>query len=218
MATKRIDIVVYNGQVRVEPVQGYAEVQPKDGKYLITTGSWSILVSPESINIYCSSKAIKKRNRFKIATMNGSLFLYNSTNNWYWYFRKKKLQFILDVNKVDNVKMCETHVVELPCCVSLKDNVISESSIEKSPSLKYDGDNVTAVLDKTNMIIDSDDSSIAMVTIKFKFDKFLIVEFLPNHRKLFIHKNYRIEDLFADGYLKMIDVKSVINDLSVKGS
>jgi hypothetical protein len=216
MATKRIDIVVYNGHVKVTPVQGYCQLKELENeRILITTGSWKIIVDKNDIFINCSSKAVKKQNKFKIATMNGSLFLYNSTNNWYWYFRKKKLQFILDMHKIDAVKICDTNQIELPCCFSNHEGTLSESNLEKSPTLKYFGDNVEIKLDKAHMDIFDDTSSLTVATVLFHFGKFLIVEFLPNHRRLYVDKSYRVERLFSEGYLNTIEVESIIDDLIV---
>jgi hypothetical protein len=216
MATKRIDITLCNGQVKVKPVQGYAELKELEGgKILIVTGSWKITVAPEHTIIYCSSKAVNKKRKFKLSTMNGSLFLYNSTNNWYWYFRKKKLQFILDMYKIDAVKLCDTNQIELPCCFSNHEGTISESNLEKSPTLKYFGDDVRVKLDKAHMDMYDDESSLTVASVLFKFGKFLIVEFLPNHRRLYVDKSYRVERLFAEGYLNSIEVKSIIDDLIV---
>jgi hypothetical protein len=216
MATKRIDIVVYNGHVKVTPVQGYFQLKEiENERILVTTGSWKIIIDKHSTFINCSSKAIKKQNKFKIATMNGSLFLYNSTNNWYWYFRKKKLQFILDMHKIDAVKICDTNQIELPCCFSNYDGTLSESNLEKSPTLKYFGDAVEVKLDKTHMDIFDDTSSLIVATVLFSFKKFLIVEFLPNHRRLYVDKSYRVERLFSEGYLNTIEVESIIDDLIV---
>lgn len=216
MATKRIDIVVYNGHVKVTPVQGYFQLKEiENERILVTTGSWKIIIEKHSTFINCSSKAIKKQNKFKIATMNGSLFLYNSTNNWYWYFRKKKLQFILDMHKIDAVKICDTNQIELPCCFSNHDGTLSESNLEKSPTLKYFGDAVEVKLDKTHMDIFDDTSSLIVATVLFSFKKFLIVEFLPNHRRLYVDKSYRVERLFSEGYLNTIEVESIIDDLIV---
>jgi hypothetical protein len=87
--------------------------------------------------------------------------------------------------------------------------------LEKSPTLKYFGDNVEIKLDKAHMDIFDDTSSLTVATVLFHFGKFLIVEFLPNHRRLYVDKSYRVERLFSEGYLNTIEVESIIDDLIV---
>jgi hypothetical protein len=87
--------------------------------------------------------------------------------------------------------------------------------LEKSPTLKYFGDDVRVKLDKAHMDMYDDESSLTVASVLFKFGKFLIVEFLPNHRRLYVDKSYRVERLFAEGYLNSIEVKSIIDDLIV---
>jgi hypothetical protein len=60
-----------------------------------------------------------------------------------------------------------------------------------------------------------DTSSLTVATVIFSFGKFLIVEFLPNHRRLYVDESYRVERLFSEGYLNTIEVKSIIDDLKV---
>ena len=79
MVMKRLDIRIFHGKIDVYPKVGDMIVSYKDNIAYITTGSWYIEVRRTATIIKCSSKAMVKRRNFQIRTIQGSLFLYNST-------------------------------------------------------------------------------------------------------------------------------------------
>ena len=216
MSTKRIDIRMDyssgNARVKVIPIQCSGKItELGQGEFLFVTGSWKIKISDKQIKIYCDSKAIKKRNRFNIATRVGSLFLYNSTNNWYWYFRQKRLQDILDYIQVDSMKICDyDDTVSIPCCFDYTDDIYSESKVNGSPTIKFAGPGVQASIDENEILMSDENNSVRVAMIKFKIKSFVIIEFLDNHRKIYLKSGVKVEDLYRNNMLDNISMKSVL--------
>ena len=212
MATKRIDIRIYGGKLSVTAGdQGYIMIKKlDDDRYLAVTASWKIIIGKEETYINCSSKAIKKKNKFRIQTRSGSLFLYNSTHNWYWYFRKIGLQSILDQYKIDTIVSVENNEpITLDAYFSYIDGKYRECGLIKNPTLKYYGDNVSVDV-SIDLLMEGD---IAIGSAIISFDDFVIVEYLRNHRKIYTHNEIRVEDLYNNLRLKNIKFKSILGDI-----
>lgn len=212
MATKRIDIRIAGGKLDVSAGdQGYIMIKKlDDDRYLAVTASWKIIIGRRETFINCSSKAIKKKNKFRIQTRSGSLFLYNSTNNWYWYFRDIGLQYILDRYKIDTIIRVENNEpTTLEAYFSYNNGEYGECKLIKNPTLKYYGDNVSVSV-SIDLLMDGDK---ALGTATISFGDFVIVEYLRNHRKIYTHNDIRVEDLYNNNRLDNIKFKSILGDL-----
>ena len=192
MATRRIDVHKDHGDVKVN-CRGEGDfhvslVEPssnKDGKkkYIeITFNSWTIKISSTLTIIHCASKAKVKKRSFRIATRNGSLFFYNSTTDWYWYFRDEHIQCILDEYKIDRMINAQQPMVVLSTVLSVKND---ETSSKELSTLKYYGDNTTVSISSR---IKNDKMDVADVTFRFK--SFLIVEdgMSTSHRTIYLYQ------------------------------
>ena len=119
------------------------------------------------------------------------------------------MQDILDLYKIDTLIPTEEETVSIETCFLYKDGVYEESNVKKNPTLKYFGDNcVTNVT--VDMIIDE---TICAATAHIKFGDFLLIEYLPNHRKMYTHNNIQIGELFRNGRLSNIKMKSILKDV-----
>ena len=192
MATRRIDVHKNHGDVKIN-CKGEGDfhvslVKPSSSKnckrkYIeITFNSWRIKISADATIIHCESKAKEKRRNFRIETRNGSLFFYNSTTDWYWYFRHESIQRILDEYKIDRMVNCQQPMVVLSTVLSVKND---ETSSKELSTLKYYGDNTTVSISSR---IKNDKIDVADVTFRFK--SFLIVEdgMSTSHRTIYLYQ------------------------------
>ena len=210
MATRRIDVHKDHGDVKVN-CRGEGDfhvslVEPssnKDGKkkYIeITFNSWTIKISSTLTIIHCASKAKVKKRSFRIATRNGSLFFYNSTTDWYWYFRDEHIQCILDEYKIDRMINAQQPMVVLSTVLAIKEKD-AKSSTEELSTLKYYGDDTKVSISSR---IKNDKIDVADVTFRFK--GFLIVEdgVSTSHRTIYLYHT-KIRDLDLNN-MKLISV------------
>ena len=194
MATRRIDVHKNHSDVKVN-CRGEGDfhvslIEPssnKDGgkKYVeIRFNSWTIKISSTTTIIHCDSKAKVKRRTFRIETRNGSLFFYNSTTDWYWYFRHEQIQRILDKYKIDRMINAQQPMVVLSTVLAVKDKE-NETSTEEMSSLKYYGDDTSVSISSR---IKNDKIDVADVTFRFK--SFLIVEdgVSSSHRTIYLYQ------------------------------
>lgn len=108
--TKRIDFkrsnkAKYGWEVKYDK-NDFIIVNQNDEKLVLKHRSWEITVNFKlsKINFISTSKAkIKTRNTFEMTIRSGSLFLYNSSLDWYWYFRNAGLQNKLDKLGIDRI-------------------------------------------------------------------------------------------------------------------
>ena len=108
--TKRIDFIrsnesKYGWEVKFNKGDFIIAYQTEDG-IMLKHRSWEITINFRlaKINFISTSKAkIKTRDKFEMNMRPGSLFLYNSSYDWYWYFRNATLQNRLDTLCIDKI-------------------------------------------------------------------------------------------------------------------
>jgi hypothetical protein len=143
-----------------------------------------------------------------IPVRDGSLFLYNSTNNWYWYFREKEIQDKLDMLKIDKIINVKDKKLMLSYCYESVDGKKVDSTNEANPTLLYYGNlhsinNVSRRFDV--------ESSLGKCTIEGILDDFLLVEFLKGHRTLYVNDGIKLSDLYDKGCFNDIKMTSILN-------
>jgi hypothetical protein len=55
-----------------------------------------------------------------------------------------------------------------------------------------------------------ENNSVRVAMIKFKIKSFVIIEFLDNHRKIYLKSGVKVEDLYRNNMLDNISMKSVL--------
>lgn len=194
MATRRIDVHKNHGDVKVN-CRGEGDFhvslieRSEDGgkkKYIeILFNSWTIKISSNLTIIHCASKAKVKKRSFRIATRNGSLFFYNSTTDWYWYFRDEHIQRILDEYKIDRMINAQQPMVVLSTVLAVKEKENDSSTAEEVSTLKYYGDDT-----KVSISSRMKNDKIDVADVTFNFKSFLIVEdgVSTSHRTIYLYQ------------------------------
>lgn len=85
------------------------EVSPERDGIKLESMDWDVLFKGTSIEIYCKSLTRGADNpdlcrRFHKDLEEGSLFLFTTHDDWYWMWRDKATQDILDVYEIDQIK------------------------------------------------------------------------------------------------------------------
>lgn len=197
MAMKRLDIrVKKDGSVDLNPVVGSMSIEKdKYGNTRVLTGSWKIRFRNDSMELYCSSKAKQKRRNFRVSIRSGSLFLYNTTYNWYWNFRSAKVQKMLDEFKIDRMINVDTTIVSISTVFKMEDGKRKEYQDEKYQTIKYFSDD----LGDYKVIKQGETNNVIACDVIFHFKKFLIIETKENHRLIYMN-NCKLSDIYE--YLK----------------
>ena len=193
MVMKRLDIRIFHGKIEVYPKVGDMNVSYKDNIAYITTGSWYIEVRRTVTIIKCSSKAMVKRRNFRIRTIQGSLFLYNSTNDWHWNFRKKKLQHQLDMLQIDRMVYLNEPYYETETVMKKENNKFIPCEIEGVYTLQYRSDAMDLNIKKDHIKI----QDYAVIPVKFTFEKYLLLRTTPNHHVIYLH-HCKMKDIFEE--------------------
>ena len=223
MATKRINfykekdtgimcmhILEDDAIQRFEPFKLFGELH----QYKYYLKNWSITANAEctEIIVICNSKANKSKERItRFPMKEGSLFLYNSTNDWYCYFRDMDFQAILDKVHIDTIISTYKDDIVIPiCCYIRKDGTLVNSTIKQNPTIQYYG-NITRCMINRDPNIIYKNGSIMVADCMIEFSKYILIEFLPNHRKLYINKQYNLVDLYKQGEFDHISLQSILS-------
>lgn len=199
MATKRIDFVKRgtNKYPKVI-VDGIEHVFPNDMPHQhFQLGSWTLTVTKRYIKIFCSSKAKEKRRNFKIELRSGSLFLYNSTTNWYWYFRSAEVQEILDKLNIDKMVTLDRPAFTCSCIYSKATEVIGiPVTLQQINQIRYYSPG--ASVDKE--VIGEYEEGLYRVDLTFNFKNYLIIQESAHHRTLYMFNCKLKDNQLSDGY------------------
>lgn len=196
MAMKRLDMNKINGELKIIPKNGVFNIKKENDDFKIKSDSWTIVINKRRMYIHCSSNAINKKRDFNIPYMNGSLFLYNNTHNWYWNFRKKSLQNMLDKIQVDTIVNLDIddHIT-IPTIVEQKKKYVYTRFVDEFRGLmtvKYFGDNVKT---KIHVELYYPEKFLCKVMVDFSFNTFLLVNTKPGHNILYL-KGVLVRDIF----------------------
>ena len=219
MATKRIDINRTTPTDSVRISYDYHDFKSQSlgtGITLLSAKNWDVFIDENTNNIFIESKSNsckgKKKTNFNIHLDNGSLFLYNSSTDWYWYFRDKETQDFLDkfnISKLISIpddgrdlKLAQYHYVTIYSDITIifdSCNNKSESTIQLHnedtehivyyPQVEYVRQIGNLMQVKTNLSI--------------PIDSFLLVQEADGYRKLYINDAYNLNAVKK--YLESLD-------------
>lgn len=219
MAIKRVDFYKdENGKFRYYlPNKGfYIKKEHNSTETTLLSRNWNVYIRESGIEFHCQSLARGPMDDSLCRTFNreyieGSLFLVTTNNNWYWYWRDKEVQDILDkydINKL--VPVYTKHPVELEQVVLAKLQYdqegqflgydVAESPIKGSESFSVYMHNTASLLDITPDIIirhDSFEDNECLILSKARFivSDFLLVKNRNAHKTLYINSNFSITDV-----------------------
>ena len=213
MATKRIDIRFIEGKYTILPSKEYT-VAYDDTFTEVILYNWKIILNNYEKYLYIQSESkakTTKNNTFYIKPKEGSLFLYNSTTTWYWYFRDKETQDFLDefnIGKVVSIPDDRTVLTFHQYYIfdeTNKNLFIDSLTTKKStrlfhfdPGTKYSCSDLIVIYNsnKDQNLIDFD--------IKVSINKFILIEKLATgYRKLYIKSSYNLNA--AMDYLRSLE-------------
>lgn len=204
MATRRIDIRLdSNNKYYVEENKDFI-IQSDNDFIKLTSFNWIIIINHHDRYIYIESlsKAKSTRtNKFYVKLSEGSLFLYNSTTDWYWYFREKEIQEFLDefnigklISIPDERKNLTFHQYFI---LDLNGEKVFIDSLDRNDStMLFHSNNGIDI--KANMLL-LEYNLIASNTllnfdVKLELDKFILTQRLCNgYRKLYIKSSYNVK-------------------------
>jgi hypothetical protein len=180
--------------------------------FFINDSMWDISIDDDIITIISKSKAKKKKtNKFVRPIEEGSYFFYNSTTNWYWYFRPRTMQDLLDRFSIDRMIPAEGDIELEIYAIKDENDKIIPSDFDLIPTLKYWSPNEVETNVKFNAIIPEYKSMIDVLkgnngvnlcvgNIKISFKDWIIIENRVGHRELYVKKNVKVSDLKLNEY------------------
>lgn len=214
MATKRIDILFEENDIRVKSEDEF-NISYDDYFMELLTYNWRIIINKYDSYIYIESTSNAKttsNKKFYTKLKEGTLFLYNSTTNWYWYFRDKEIQDFLDSLSIGQVISIPDYRANLTFHQYLlfdpdKEELFTTSLDRKKGSTMQfysdTGTNIkhTILLSKYNIF---PDKNLLDFDLKIELNKFLLVEKIYNgYRKLYIKSSYNLN--YVKEYFSSID-------------
>ena len=197
MAMKRIDMYFSkDGNLHVSAhLSDNVKIQEtKKNCFYIEVSSWQITINWQNTYIFCASKAKEKRRKFSIRTRSGSLFLYNSTTNWYWNFRNRSLQKMLDALHVDRIVNMDNNTADIEVVLAKEDGVYKEYQGEDFHTIRFISDTMEKPSIKEYAEVENG-MRLAMAT--FTFGKYLMVETTKGHHLLYLY-NVRVHEVFKE--------------------
>lgn len=215
--TKRIDIYRENGQFKISIKDDHEIIQGKNNKITIVLKNWYMDVdfNAESVVLRCTSKAIiKAKDRFSFNLREGTLFLYNSTTYWYWYFRNKELQSNMDTLQASKIITINGDIT-CPIVGKMIDGIPKPIISDMFNTLKVYGLDFEYDIN-WDAIITSNGIVIGNITFHpTKETKIFIIDD-NGHRTVYTKKKYKLNSLF-----KETDIDTINNGFvypNMKGS
>lgn len=218
MTVKRIDFSRgNNGDIQYNIHQGwFKENHLEDGSIFLTSSNWDIRIFHDKISFTCKSLSRGAgdsdiRRTFDRDIEEGSLFFYTSKNNWYWIWRDKSTQDIMDRYGINKIVPIDTHnpMVHLEQINLLKvyynhkkysDYDILDSDIPNSESFYILGSfdtNVKRI--EPNIVVKhpifKKNEYMVTSTAMIQVDTFLLVRDRKEHVTLYLNKRCSIEEL-----------------------
>ena len=215
MSTKRIDFVARNGTIRPRIIRGwFKETEDENSRRVFISKNWTVVIGNEKIHFECRSQSRSfnehTKREFDIELREGSLFMYNSTSTWYWYFRKKDIQDFLDkrgISKIVSIK--PNTIIKLTQMQLIGKNSdgkfeILPSTIKRYESFSYWKTNFVEMTSITPTILVNNNmlpknTSIIISDVFFNMDKFLLVKNREGHETLYVNKG--IDNSEVDRYI-----------------
>ena len=213
MATKRFCITKNEDRFIIENFdKSINYTKEKNEDLVITLDNWDLTITDTTILINAKSRAKNKRCRnFAIDLEEGSLFLYNSSTNWYWYFRPKILQDKLDELKIDriiSIKDDEKANVDFYAIEDMNGKLHAISNLESpvsTPKIYSPNDLKVAIFGHGNMystkVRKGEKVYLYIAALELNFKDWMIVESRPGHRTLYLKKRMDLRDIRFNDYL-----------------
>lgn len=188
------------------------EVKETEEFIELSTTNWYIKLDLiyRKIFIHSYSNAKKKRRDFNIYARSGSLFLYNSTTNWYWYWRNKNLQDELDRFSIEKIVTIEELPIEHEIVCKVNQETGEPIPVELSESdggtiRLFPADVPVKIIPKYYAKTVNSNLDFVISQGEITPSKFVIIEYKLGHRILLIKPDIKINDLIQDHSLS--DVK-----------
>lgn len=216
MALLRIDFAKdTNNRFRYSIKKGYFNISKFDDTTRFDSGDWVVEFNQEMIHFTCNSVVRGANNDmvrdFTFTTKEGSLFLYTSPTNWYWYWREKHTQDVMDnfnINKIIPVDVHDYVYIEQTNIIKYHytpDNeycgyTISESELKGSQSFKVwitDGVSINKIVPKivvTHPVL-GNTTKLLLSDVYFGLTDFLLIQNRKEHRTLYINKELDINEV-----------------------
>jgi hypothetical protein len=216
MALLRIDFVKDgNEHFRYSIKKGYFNISRTDTMTTFDCGDWFVEFNDETIHFKCNSVVRGSNNDmvrdFTFTTKEGSLFLYTSPNNWYWYWREKHTQDVMDtfnINKIIPVDVSDYVYIEQINLVKYHYTpngeycgyTVGDSELKGSQSFKIwlsEGVSLNKITPKmivTHPVL-GDKTKLLISDVFFGLDSFLLVQNRKEHRTLYINKDLDIQEV-----------------------
>ena len=201
--TKRIDFWFdWEGKLKYHCDEKEFAIDTSEKEIAFHSKNWTIKVDLKVRRIYIHSfsNAKKKRRDFSIYVRSGSLFLYNSTTDWYWYWRNKSLQDELDAYRIDKICTLNNDTIEMD--IILKDNngIPEPISEGEQTTLKLFPNDVEMEFNPKYYAHTWEDTNFIISSCKIKPDKFVIIE-SDDHKILYVRPKLKIDDLVDEHLL-----------------
>ena len=136
---QRVNIVKENGEYKLKFPNGRIP-------------NWLVGIYKDTLGFMAFSKAGKgKEFAWRIKCQEGSLFLANNTNNFYWYFREKENQRILD--KLGIIKVINTEFPVFELHFRYTSGTITNPIIEGNGNIVYSEETSTNKLRRNTVLI-----------------------------------------------------------------
>ena len=203
VSTARIDFIKdpETGKYQPKVIEGrFEETRDQNKITKLENSQWCILINGPKIILKSFSQARKKKkNVFHMNRRNGSLFLYNSSTNWYWYWRNEKFQKQLDAYHIDKIEPCQKNegddieFAEFLPIFDIVDGELVESKRYFTNKFSHVDPSDIVYLD----IINRDEEEHMQFLVDIQVDNYLLVEERPGHFKLYINSKYTTKEAFS---------------------
>ena len=212
MATKRFDVTrMEDGRIVLKEEYKNPCVISTDAGYTFNDRMWDRKIINNRLIITAKSKAVRKpTNTFNLEIKEGSYFFYNSSTNWYWYYRDAKTQLLLDKFYIDKITSTNNSTAVVPFYAKMDvDGNFMPTGFDLIPTVKYYGPGYISSKIHGKGVIPNYKSVIDVMTnspgidlyigeIALDFMDWVIVEIRPYHRELYINKNVKLESIPFD--------------------
>lgn len=241
MAVKRIDFYKNeNGKFEFKIVKGWFRIiEEEDGTIKLRSSNWDVLFTGDKIKFIGKSLSRGAGDdslcrEFNKELIEGSLFFYTSQTNWYWTWRDKEVQDIMDKYEINKIIPVEPNSpIELEQISSLKvfynhkkytDSEVDDSNLQGSKSFKvFYSDNTKIKSIEPDVLINhpsfKKNEYMVMSQVSIAVDRFIIVKNREAHRTLYISKNCSMKELekeLSKTEIVYSQVKPIITDKFIR--
>ena len=238
---RRVDFKMVNGRPFYTIKSGYFNISKNNGVFALESNSWSVYVHEDKIVFRCDSLSRGMNDdlvrEFTISPKEGSLFMQTSKDNWYWFWRDKETQDVMDkysINKI--IPIDPSEYIHLEQVNLLEHHYspdgeydgyrIKDSTIKGSQSFKVWLSDKVAINKIEPKIITKhpilgNTTEVILSDVYFSLDTFMLVKNREEHQTLYINKDIPISDI--DEYMSrhepvFSDITPVLDDSFIKNS